>query len=65
MIWLNGEIVDDAVRGLSTYHTRPIVSRHDLGDHEGFLIDPIEARYEPGELFYFQDVKGLEPGHPA
>jgi glycerol-3-phosphate O-acyltransferase len=24
-----GEIVDDAVRGLSTYHTRPIVSRHD------------------------------------
>jgi glycerol-3-phosphate O-acyltransferase len=23
------EILDDAVRGLSTYHTRPIVSRHD------------------------------------
>jgi len=42
-----------------------ILSRHDLGDHEGLLVDPIEARYEPGELLYFQDVKHLEPGHPA
>jgi flavin reductase (DIM6/NTAB) family NADH-FMN oxidoreductase RutF len=43
----------------------PIVSRHDLGDHEGHLIDPVDARHEPGELLYFRDVKDIEPGHPA
>lgn len=42
-----------------------IVSRHDLGDHEGYLLDPIDARREPGELLYFQAVKDIEPGHPA
>jgi flavin reductase (DIM6/NTAB) family NADH-FMN oxidoreductase RutF len=42
-----------------------ICSRHDLGDHMGFLLDPFEARYEPGEWAYFQRVKYVDPGHPA
>lgn len=42
-----------------------IRSRHDLGDHEGCLLAPIAARYEPGELLYFADVKDIEPGHHA
>ena len=40
-----------------------ICSRHDLGDHEGYVLEPVEARYAPGELLYFQDVKDIEPGH--
>jgi flavin reductase (DIM6/NTAB) family NADH-FMN oxidoreductase RutF len=42
-----------------------ICARHDLGDHMGFLLDPFEARYEPGEWAYFQQVKYVDPGHPA
>ena len=42
-----------------------IRARHDLGDHTGFLLDPFEARYEPGEVVYFQRVKYVDPGHPA
>ncbi|MEJ7798065.1 MAG: flavin reductase family protein [Solirubrobacteraceae bacterium] len=41
-----------------------ILSRHDLGDHQGYLLEPIEARYSPAELLYFQDVKDIKPGHP-
>ena len=49
--------------GCPSWFAGSILSRHDLGDHEGYLLDPIAARYEPGELLYFQDVKDIEPGH--
>ena len=42
-----------------------IGSRHDLGDHEGYLLLPVDARCGAAELLYFQDVKDIEPGHPA
>jgi flavin reductase (DIM6/NTAB) family NADH-FMN oxidoreductase RutF len=42
-----------------------IVSRHDLGDHVGHLLEPVAAGHEPAELLYFQDVKDIDPGHPA
>jgi len=42
-----------------------ILSRHDLGDHVGHLLEPVQARHEPMQLLYFQDVKDIEPGHPA
>ena len=40
--------------------------RIDLGDHVGFLLDPFEARFAPGqELVFFQSVKdAIDPGHP-
>jgi flavin reductase (DIM6/NTAB) family NADH-FMN oxidoreductase RutF len=42
-----------------------VCERHDLGDHMGFLLEPFAARYEPGEVVYFHDVKDVDPGHPA
>ncbi len=42
-----------------------IVARHDLGDHVGFLLEPLEAHHEAGEVVYFQGVKDVDPGHPA
>jgi len=42
-----------------------IRARVDLGDHLGCLLDPLEARYVPGEVLYFQQVKDIDPGHPA
>jgi len=42
-----------------------IHARLDLGDHMGCLLDPFEASYVPGEVLYFQQVKDIDPGHPA
>ena len=44
-----------------------IVDRVDSGDHESFLVQPVRssaAEADEGQLG-FQDVKDLEPGHPA
>ena len=45
-----------------------VLTRHDdLGDHEGFVLDIIEARDAGGtdEQLGFQDVKDVDAGHPA
>jgi flavin reductase (DIM6/NTAB) family NADH-FMN oxidoreductase RutF len=41
-----------------------VLDRIDLGDHVGFLLEPVEV--EKGEELDglgFQDVRGIEPGH--
>jgi flavin reductase (DIM6/NTAB) family NADH-FMN oxidoreductase RutF len=63
--WSGGPHGLPILEGCPSWFAGAIVSRHDLGDHEGYLLDPIEARSEPGELLYFQDVKYISPGHPA
>lgn len=43
-----------------------VLERLDLGDHVGFLLEPIQV--EKGgdfEELGFQEAKGIEPGHPA
>jgi flavin reductase (DIM6/NTAB) family NADH-FMN oxidoreductase RutF len=43
-----------------------VLDRHDLGDHEGLWLEPIAAEDCGGALdLGFQDVKGIDPGHPA
>jgi flavin reductase (DIM6/NTAB) family NADH-FMN oxidoreductase RutF len=41
-----------------------ILWRHDAGDHDAFLLDPVWAEHggDGGELD-FQDAKSIEPGH--
>jgi flavin reductase (DIM6/NTAB) family NADH-FMN oxidoreductase RutF len=43
-----------------------IEARLNLGDHVGFLLAPIKARYAEGvEIVFFQSVKdAIDPGHP-
>ncbi len=53
------------LEGCPTWFAGTIRARHDLGDHAGFLLEPFEARSEPGPALFFQEVKDLiEPGHP-
>lgn len=43
-----------------------ILARHDLGDHVGFLLDPIEAQSgTPFDEFTFHRARRIEPGHEA
>jgi flavin reductase (DIM6/NTAB) family NADH-FMN oxidoreductase RutF len=43
-----------------------VLDRHDLGDHVGVLLEPLEgSRREAVPSLTFQQVAGLEAGHPA
>jgi flavin reductase (DIM6/NTAB) family NADH-FMN oxidoreductase RutF len=43
-----------------------IRDRIELGDHTGYLLEPIRAAGEPGPPgLMFSQVKDLDPGHPA
>lgn len=53
--------------GCPSWLAGEILARHDLGDHVGFWLGPLEAHYEPdAQNLYFQEVKTvIEPGHPV
>lgn len=51
--------------GCPSWFAGEIVERFDLGDHVGHLLELFAATCEPGEIMYFQDVKDIDPGHPA
>jgi flavin reductase (DIM6/NTAB) family NADH-FMN oxidoreductase RutF len=43
-----------------------VLERFDLGDHIGFLLEPVQAHRERSEPFFpFHRAKRIEPGHPA
>jgi flavin reductase (DIM6/NTAB) family NADH-FMN oxidoreductase RutF len=42
-----------------------VVDRLDVGDHVGFLLEPQEGEAAGAAALGFQDVRHLEPGHPA
>lgn len=43
-----------------------ILERIPLGDHIGFLLEPVASRRDDiGPVLSFQHVQGLSPGHPA
>ena len=59
----NLPILDDA----AGWFAGAVLSRYDLGDHVGFLLEPLtgSAPDEFGQLVTFSDVRDLEPGHEA
>jgi flavin reductase (DIM6/NTAB) family NADH-FMN oxidoreductase RutF len=44
-----------------------VLDRYDLGDHVGFLLEPVAGRAPDTfeQLVTFSDVRDLEPGHEA
>jgi flavin reductase (DIM6/NTAB) family NADH-FMN oxidoreductase RutF len=64
--WHEGPQGVPFVDGIPNRFAGRVLARLDLGDHEGFLLQPIEA--EKGEQLDelgFQKAKGIEPGHEA
>jgi flavin reductase (DIM6/NTAB) family NADH-FMN oxidoreductase RutF len=56
-------IIDDA----AGWFVGEVLSRYDLGDHVGFLLQPVagSAPEKFEQLVTFSDVQDLEPGHEA
>lgn len=43
-----------------------VLARHDLGDHAGFLLDPVTAeRLDERAALTLATVGDIDPGHPA
>ncbi len=40
-------------------------ARHDLGDHAGYVLEPIAAAFADGDWVSVRDAREIEPGHPA
>ncbi len=55
------------LEGCPSWFAGAIGSRHDLGDHVGFLLEPFAASFDPraGALAFQQVGDAIEPGHPA
>jgi flavin reductase (DIM6/NTAB) family NADH-FMN oxidoreductase RutF len=55
-------VLDEAVAWL----VGRVLARHDLGDHIGVLLEPVEGgRRGPHEPLTFQQARSIEAGHPA
>jgi flavin reductase (DIM6/NTAB) family NADH-FMN oxidoreductase RutF len=56
-------ILDDA----AGWFVGEVLSRYDVGDHVGFLLDPVagDAPDKFEQLVTFSDVRDLDPGHDA
>ena len=54
------------IDGIPNHFAGRIVERFDLGDHDGFLLEPVEV--EKGEQLHelgFQEARDIPPGHEA
>jgi hypothetical protein len=64
--WRPGRRATDSA-GRGSWFVGDVLSRFDLGDHVGFLLEPIagSAPDSSEELVTFSDVRDLYPGHEA
>jgi flavin reductase (DIM6/NTAB) family NADH-FMN oxidoreductase RutF len=63
--WHEGPSGAPVLDALGRWFAGPILARHDLGDHVGFVVEVADAAYADGDLLTFQAVKDMEPGHPV
>jgi len=51
--------------GCDRWFAGRIMGRISLGDHVGFLLEPIDAEQAAqAEQLTFQEARNIEPGHP-
>ncbi len=65
-------VATHAVRGVpvldecDSWFVGEVVSRFDAGDHEGFVLEPVEGEtQDPIEALGFIEARRLDPGHEA
>jgi flavin reductase (DIM6/NTAB) family NADH-FMN oxidoreductase RutF len=64
--WHDGPEGAPVLEDIPNFFVGRVLAQLDLGDHVGFLLDPIDAEHgEAVHEFGFQHAKDIEPGHPA
>ena len=62
--WRPGPEGVPVLRDLENWFAGRIIDRIDLGDHRGFLLEPIDAQAGGSDSqLTFRDAKRIEPGH--
>ncbi len=62
--WRPGPEGAPVLSGLEDWFAGRILERRDLGDHHGFLLEPIEGEaHRSGRSLTFRRAKWIEPGH--
>jgi flavin reductase (DIM6/NTAB) family NADH-FMN oxidoreductase RutF len=65
--WRSGPNGIPILDGAAGWFVGEVLSRYDLGDHVGFLLEPVDGRAPDTfeQLVTFSDVRDLDPGHDA
>lgn len=64
--WRDGPYDVPVLEAAAGWFVGEIVERFDVGDHLGLLLDPLVSGGQPARDFLtFQQLKDLDPGHPA
>ncbi|GAB3039830.1 flavin reductase family protein [Parafrigoribacterium mesophilum] len=64
--WAEGPHGVRVLGGVTGWMVGSVLEQVPLGDHVGFLLDPLECQREnTGDVLMFRQVMGLSPGHPA
>ncbi|MEV4604564.1 flavin reductase family protein [Amycolatopsis sp. NPDC049253] len=63
--WHSGPRGLPLLDGCPDWFAGEVLSRHDTGDHIGYLLSPFAAATSGGRQLGFQDVRDLPPGNEA
>jgi flavin reductase (DIM6/NTAB) family NADH-FMN oxidoreductase RutF len=64
--WRDGPYGVPVLDASATWFVGEIVDRLDVGDHTGLLLAPVATGGHPtSDVLTFQQLKDLDPGHPA
>jgi flavin reductase (DIM6/NTAB) family NADH-FMN oxidoreductase RutF len=66
--WRDGPGGVPVLVGVEAWFAGRVLEVVDLGDHHGFVLEPIDAdvdRPAPGDELSFQQAKDIDAGHPA
>jgi flavin reductase (DIM6/NTAB) family NADH-FMN oxidoreductase RutF len=64
--WHPGPDGIPVIDALDTWFAGSVLEQLDLGDHVGFLLDPVEGEAHRGQRpFTFHRARRIEAGHPA
>ena len=63
--WREGPLGVPILDRCENWFVGRVLARVDAGDHDAFLLEPIDASSGDGEEFTFHRAKRIDPGHDA
>ena len=63
--WREGPLGVPILDRCENWFVGRVLERVDAGDHDAFLLEPIDASSGDGEEFTFHRAKRIDPGHEA